>query len=677
VTGREDTRADGCEFVSEAEDLLEELGRELQNLDKERRQGRVRPQGINAAFRHVHSLKGLSGLFGHDHLGRLAHVLEDFLDGLRMGRHSLDESALDILFESHERMESMVAAGKDAEAASAGLLKRLAVGQEKESATAGSSTSLPEDILRSLTRYEEHRLEANIHAGHKLWLVSVTLPLETFDTDLRRLADQLNDCGEVISTLPSYAANDAEARISFRLLYASGSPAGDIEVRLPQDTSLEVVTVHESPAEGTSVHHEETPAETGDEDHVFTESLDRASVRVPLERLDRIMDVVGELLLFRHRMDGVSRELMEGEGTHSLGQELHRASGELDKKLQDLQCSVIGARMVPVARIVGRLKRLVRKLARASGKNVTLETEGSGTELDKMMMDHLQSPLIHLVRNAIHHGIESPREREQAGKEPTGRLLLKAVQRGNEVVLSLSDDGRGLDLEAVRQAAVRRGLLEEHAECNLDVARQLVFQAGFSSVGQVGEVSGRGVGLDVVKSELQKLGGEVHLFSESGAGTTVEIILPITLAIMPCMVVRSGEMDFAIPVSGISETLRYQQERVETVAQSPVLRLRGETMPYADLRELLHIPMGEHDKPGFIVVARVGGGRLAMGVDELLGQHEVVIKPVGSLLDGLPGLSGATEMGGGRAALVLDLASLVATPQRMFGSTRLETEASP
>ncbi|MCZ6832375.1 MAG: chemotaxis protein CheA [Acidobacteria bacterium] len=677
MTGPGDTKADGGEFVSEAEDLLEELGRELQGLEKERRQGRVRPQGINAAFRHVHSLKGLSGLFGHEHLGQLAHILEDFLDGLRMGRHPLDESALDVLFESHERMESMVASGDEAQAAPLDLINRLAVGEEKKAPPDGRRTSLPEDILRSLTRYEEHRLHASIRAGHELWLVSVTLSLETFDQDLRRLASELNECGEVISTLPCYEAGDAEARLSFRLLYACGFDARDIREFLPEDASLEAIAIHDPQDEVTSVSDEESLAGSGQEDDVFAEPLDRASVRVPLERLDRIMDVVGELLLFRHRMDGVSRELMEGEETRSLGHELHRASGELDKKLQDLQRSVIGARMVPVSRIVGRLARLVRKMARASGKDIMLETEGSGTELDKMMIDHLQSPLIHLVRNAIHHGIESPLERKQAGKAPIGRLLLKAVQRGNEVVLSLSDDGRGLDLEAVRQTAVARGMLEENAECDLEVARQLVFQPGFSSVKEVGNVSGRGVGLDVVKSELQNLGGEVHLFSEPGAGTTVEISLPITLAIMPCMVVRSGGLDFAIPVSGISETLRYLQERVETVAQRPVLRLRGETLPYADLRELLHMPMVNHDEPGFVVIARVGAGRLAMGVDELLGQHEVVIKPVGSLLDGLPGISGATEMGGGRAALVLDLPSLAAAPTSLSGSTALETEASP
>jgi two-component system chemotaxis sensor kinase CheA len=368
---------------------------------------------------------------------------------------------------------------------------------------------------------------------------------------------------------------------------------------------------------------------------------------------------------------------MEGEETRFLGDDLHRASRELDKKLQDLQRSVIGARMVPVSRIVGRLTRLVRKLARASGKDIMLETEGSGTELDKMMIDHLQSPLIHLVRNAIHHGIESPQERKQAGKAASGRLLLKAVQRGNKVVLSLSDDGRGLDLKAVGQAAVDRGMLAEHAQCDLEVARQLIFQPGFSSAGQVGEVSGRGVGLDVVKSELENLGGEVRLFSQPGAGTTVEISLPITLAIMPCMVVRSGGLHFAIPVSGISETLRYLQERVETVAHRPVLRLRGETLPYADLRDLLHMPAMTKGQPGFVVVARIRDGQLAMGVDELLGQHEIVIKPVGQLLEGLAGISGATEMGGGRAALVLDLPSLAAAAQARCGSTDLETAATP
>ena len=651
--------AGGNDFLAEAEDLLESLGRELQVVDQERRRGLIAPQRINALFRHVHSLKGLSGMFGLQPLTKLTHVLEDFLDSLRMGRFHLDENTLDVLFEAHERIEAMLAQGSQAVEAPAALLDRLTQQDRDGDADEPTTCNLPVEMASSLTRYEEHRLRENIRANHRLWLLDVSFPLETFDTDLRQMVGKLNETGEVISTLPFYQADSNQEYLAFRLLFGGeGVPQETVTPYGDQITREEIKTVDLA---GVSAAGEESPGKAAEDyEDVLPEVLDRASVRVGLDRLDRILEVVGELLLFRRHIEDVSKELQDLPAVRKTGRELQRATGELDKRLQDLQRSVIGARMVPVARMEGRLSRLVRKLARSCGKEVTLRTEGAGTELDKMMIDHLQSPLIHLVRNAIHHGIESPQQRLQAGKPRAGNLKLCAKQRGNEVVLTLADDGRGLDLDAIHAAAVKAGVVEAGAEFNADQAGRLVFEPGFTSESDAGEVSGRGVGLDVVKRELQALGGEVRLSSESGRGTQVEICLPITLAIMPCMVVRSSDMDFAMPVASITETLRYQENSMETVAQRPVFRLRGETLPYADLRELIAAPGESRSDPGFVVVARVGSGRMAMGVDELMGQHEIVIKPVGRILDAVPGVAGATELGAGRAALVLDMSSLAA-----------------
>jgi two-component system chemotaxis sensor kinase CheA len=659
--------AGGNEFLAEAEDLLESLGHELQQVDQERRKGKIAPQRINALFRHVHSLKGLAGMFGLQPLTRLTHDLEDFLDALRMGRFLLDENTLDVLFEAHERIEAMLSQGAQAAEAPAALLDHLTRLGQEHAVEVPATCDLPAEMVSSLTRYEEHRLRENIRSGHRLWLIGVSFPLETFDAELRQIVGDLNQAGEVISTLPCYQADSDEGSLSFRLLFGGAVTAEDPVLQLGDEVTLEEVQVAGLP-DSAAADQEAQGGLSADQEDILPDVLDRASVRVGLDRLDRILEVVGELLLFRRHIEDVSRDLQDKPATRKIGTELHRATGELDKRLQDLQRSVIGARMVPVARMEGRLSRLVRKLARASGKEVVLRTEGAGTELDKMMIDRLQSPLIHLVRNAIHHGIETPEERLQAGKPRAGSLKLSARQRGNEVVLTLADDGRGLDLGAIQAAAVRSGLVDTDEEFKPEQAHHLVFKPGFTSESDVGEISGRGVGLDVVKRELQALGGAVSLSSETGLGTQVEICLPITLAIMPCMVVRSAAMEFAMPVASISETLRYQDKLMETVARRPVMRLRGETMPYADLRELIEATGDSPAAPGFVVVARVGSGRLAMGVDELMGQHEIVIKPVGRMLDNLPGVAGATELGAGRAALVLDMSSLAAAYEGRMAS---------
>jgi two-component system chemotaxis sensor kinase CheA len=670
---------DQPEFRTEAEEILEALGRDLQEAEGRYRDGGVPARMVNALFRHVHSLKGLSAMFGRELLSGLAHRLEDYLDRLRLGGIPVNEGALDLLFDAHEQLEALVAHDHPDMEPIQAVRERLddALGTAQRGSGAVSAASLDPEMLHSLTHYEESRLQENLRQGKAISIVGVSLPMASFDAELRTIHEALDGIGEVISTLPSYSAEEVSDRLAFRLLVGTTVPESRLrEVAGGAATVQRLDTAGDGPEGGSPAAPDpETGAEAEDGEAAAAgrkisfreeeEARDQArsggsSVRVDLERLDRIMNAVGELILSRRTLETVAGALMAEDTTQGLGRELSRGIRDLDKKLEDLQRSVVGARMVPVSQLVSRLSRQVRKLSRQAGKEVTLEASGGRTELDKVLIDRLQSPLIHLIRNAIDHGLEGPDERRGAGKPPAGRLRFEAAQRGSAVVLTLADDGRGVSVDAVRQVAVARGLLEPGAALDLEAACRLVFEPGFSSARGVDEVSGRGFGLDVVQEEIAAINGEVRLKSAAGQGTTVEIELPITLAIIQCMLVRAAGAEFAIPVSAVVETLRFRPHRLESVARQPVLRLRGETLPLLDLGDFFHLLSDRNSAPEFVVVTRSGDRTLALAVDGLLGQHEVVIKPIDRRLEKIPGLAGATELGDNRAALVMDVTSLSA-----------------
>ncbi len=677
------------EFMGEAEEILEALGSDLQAAEAEMRGGGVRIQRLNSLFRGMHSLKGLAGMFGRGDLSRLAHRLEDVLDRLRMGECTLDAGSLDLLFDAHERLEALVSGCAGEDAGLEELLGRLQAalgenkGEEAAAGVAGASdpqgpsppVGLDAALLSSLTRFEEHRLRAALAAGVPVRLVALRLPMESFDGDLRSIIGSVGEAGEVISTLPCYQPDEAVDGLGFQLLVAATCSEEELLARVGRPARVETVrAVSDEPSlappapGGGPVDPPQTSRADDDAGPAAGEAGGSASVRVDLERLDRIMNSVGELLLFRRSIADVARRLVDNPATQVLGRDLTRATRDLDKRLHELQRSVIGARMVPVSQMVGRLSRLVRKLSRRSGKEMVLESRGGQTELDKVMIDRLLNPLIHMVRNAVDHGLEDPHERRRAGKPARGRLLLTAAQRGNSVIITLSDDGRGIDAETVCRAGVKRGLLEPGTPASLELACDLIFEPGFSSSPAVDEVSGRGFGLDVARREIRALNGEVTLRTSPGVGTVLEIELPITLAIIQCMLVRAGDLDFAVPVAAIAETLRYRPERTESIATSPVVRLRGETLPLVDLRRFFRLQGGPDGPPGYVVVTRSGERPLALAVGDLMGQHEVVIKPVGRRLESIPGIAGATEVAENRAALVLDVTTLTAEVQRMSGA---------
>jgi two-component system chemotaxis sensor kinase CheA len=385
------------------------------------------------------------------------------------------------------------------------------------------------------------------------------------------------------------------------------------------------------------------------------------------------MNIVGELIIERTQLETLTRS-PEVQQVRMLSHELTKISRNLDRKLNELQKSVIETRMVPVGQIYSKLSRTVRKLARELNKEIELNLRGEDTELDKMMVEELTDPLMHIIRNALDHGIETADERRAAGKPPIGHITLNAYQQGNSVVLDVIDDGRGIDNAKIREIAVRRGLVGEKEVVDDARAHELIFSAGFSTAAQVSEISGRGVGLDVVKRNLQDLKGTIDVLSVPGKGTTFRVMLPITLAIIQALIVRAGGEDFAIPLTSVEESLRIYSRDIRTVERREVFTLRDFTLPLLRLADAFGLQDGRvvgPDTKWFVVVTRAGEKTVGILVDALVRQQEIVIKSIGERLKKTPGIAGATEVGESEIVLVVDVGTLI----DHFGGRARETRA--
>jgi two-component system chemotaxis sensor kinase CheA len=380
------------------------------------------------------------------------------------------------------------------------------------------------------------------------------------------------------------------------------------------------------------------------------------TVRVDTQRLDDIMNMVGELVLVRNRLATLKATMAD--------EELANAVGNLDVVTADLQLSVMKTRMQPVKKVFGRFPRVVRDLARNLKKEVDLVLHGEETDLDKNLVEALADPLVHLVRNAVDHGIESPAERAQAGKSPRGTVVLSAAQEGDHILLSIEDDGKGMDAEVLRRKAVEKGMMDEDAAARLDDKEcyNLIFAPGFSTKTEISDVSGRGVGMDVVKTRIAQMNGMVEIDSVKGKGSKITIKLPLTLAILPTLMVVLGKQPFALPLASVVEIFNLDLSRTNTVDGQLTIRVRDRALPLFYLRNwLVRDPAcaGERAPQGHVVVVNVGGVQVGLVVDLLVGQEEVVIKPLGALLQGLQGMAGATITGDGKIALILDVPGLI------------------
>jgi two-component system chemotaxis sensor kinase CheA len=661
---KEDDRARE-EFTSEAEELLDTLSRDL--VDFESQGQSVRPELVNKIFREVHSLKGLAGMLGFTEISELSHSLEDMLDRLRMGKIEISKGLIDLLYDSVDSLNRLVIAINDPSVAAlvdmTGLISRIHLvvnnqPQQKHDDPFAELT-LDEQTKKSLTEYEEHRLLENVRAGKYILSLEVTFDFSDFDERLRALTAALIDGGEVISTLPAIPMGEVSG-IAFRLLYGSVLDIDAVQLLAPEAKVASLRKTAPSVAAPSPAAPAAAPSPDVPEEEVSLRSLSQ-TVRVDIAKLDHVMNIVGELIIEKTQLETLARTLA-AQQARMAAHELGKVARNLDRKLNELQKSVIEIRMVPVGQIYSKLSRTVRKLARDLNKEIELVLHGEDTELDKMLVEELTDPLMHIIRNALDHGIETADERKKTGKNPIGHVTLNAYQQGNSVVLDVKDDGRGIDPENIRRVAVSRGLVADKEIVDQQRAYELMFTAGFSTASAVSEISGRGVGLDVVKKNIQELKGTIEVLSKVGEGTTFRISLPITLAIIQALVVEAGGEKYAIPLTSVEESLRIYSRDIRTVERREVFTLRDFTLPLLRLADAFHLEDGHDHGPDtkwFVVVTRAGEKTVGILVDALVRQQEVVIKSIGERLKTIPGIAGATEIGEGEIVLVVDVGSLI------------------
>jgi two-component system chemotaxis sensor kinase CheA len=654
------------EFLSEAEELLEEVTTGLQELEESLKNKSVRPDLINKLFREFHSLKGISGMLGFEGISNFTHELENMLDHLRLGKMELKEKAVDLLFQATDLLNKMLAAVKEdsrERVDPSNLIRKIeqmmAAGVITPQAGAFPELNLDEQTLRSFTEYEEHRLRENIRNQKRIYSMRLLLSNSTFDQELREINDTLAKHGEILSTLPYFDVAAAPDTMLFRLIYGT-EQSPEMLLHHLNRSDIEITDI--SKGRERSVIPPEPVEESKEQETAIAEDSLRSisnTVRVDIHKLDEVINVIGELVISKTMISNLSRELMRTSSTSRHGVALSRAASELEKKLNDLQHRVIETRLVPVGQLYHRLARMVRKISRETGKNVQIEFFGEETELDKIMIEQMSDPLMHVVRNAIDHGIESKEERRRAGKLEQGLIKVSAFQRGNNVVIQVQDDGRGIQVYRVQEHARRRGLIPKDRELDQTESLDIIFAPGFSSSEKVTELSGRGVGLDVVKRNIAELKGSISVITEETRGTVFEITLPITLAIIQALIVKIRQVKYAVPLSSVAETVRIFSRDIQTIDRKEVYYLRNRTIPLILVDQFFGLPPNGPREKVFMIVVKMSDQLFGLVVDELSGQQEIIIKSMGEKLKNVPGIAGATEIGEKKPILVLDPESMI------------------
>ncbi len=721
------------EFLSEAQEIVEAFNRSLLKLDEDRGAGRSDPEVVNDAFRAVHSLKGLSGLFGVSRMTNLSHNLEDLLDGLRLGKVELTPEILDLLFEAVELFHRIVAdtgagvlpEGPEGSAVEDLIIKldRAALRRDaKADEPAWGGYELDPSLLSVLTEYEEHRLRENVKSGRALFRIHAAFDLLTIDKGLEELKQRIKPVAEVITYLPSTESRD-DQKIELDIIVGASAnmpelakaleglevtftpvprsergsgkararrtpvpaarveaPAAATQPPQPAQPVATATAAQQPPQHAAGMHREVAGSGSGsgagsgsgsgggagigggDDDRLSSLKSVSQTVRVDIRKLDHLMNIVGELGLARAGIHEVLDELKLDRQHAELARTLHRELRTLGRKLDELQAAILEVRMVPLGQVFDKLSRVVRKISRDAGKEIRFVISGGDTELDKLIVEELSDPLMHVIRNCIDHGIEPAQTRATLGKPEAGTVAVAAEQRGNHVVIEIEDDGAGLDEQALVRKAVDRGYLDEVAARELSRREifNLIFLPGVSTKDVATAMSGRGVGMDVVKTNISRLSGIIDVESEPGRGTRLTFTLPITLAIIQALVIRSAGRTYAVPLNSVLESLLVRPDEIRTIERREVITLRGTTLPIVRVEEAFQLQReGPAPAKMYVVVVGMAQHRVGLVVDELVGQQDIVIKSLGRALDGIPGVAGATELGGQQTVLVLDVAALV------------------
>lgn len=685
----------GEDFLGEAQEIVESFSRSLLGIDSAFKKGRTDPELVNEAFRAIHTLKGLAGIFSAVELGQLAHKLEDLLGEVRLGRTVLGPELLDVLFAAIDVMQGFIGASKSGdtprdEAALAAISAAIDGVIRGGGKTSNEDYGVDPAIWSVLTEYEEHRLRTNLAAGLSLYRVRSQFDLMTIDQEIEALKDRARQLGEVITYLPTGEVTDRDV-LELDLILATGVPEAEVQAALsnPARQIMKIPTVSRgamqpaAPVTGTPLSAALAPESVGTRPVASDLHFERPgtrvemkasvrAVRVDIRKLDYLMNGLGEMAILKSSLEALAvriRANIDSKARRDLARLLHA----FDRRLGDMQEGILEMRMVPLSQVFDRLARGVRQTSRELSRDVRLVVTGAETEIDKLLVEELGDPLLHMLRNAIDHGIEAPDERARVQKPPTGTIALNAYQKGNHVVIEVEDDGRGIDTARLVQKAVELGSLStsEADQLSHGEALALMFLPGLSTKSGITELSGRGVGMDVVKTNISRIGGVIDVHSELGIGTKITITLPVTLAIVRALLVRVGSQVFAVPFASVAEVL-ILETRPRIVEGKEVLSLRGTTLALCRLSQLLRIEGNPSSGKKFVVVAQVGERRLGLVVDEIFGQKDVVIKALGRSLAKVKGFSGATEFDDQRVGLVLDVAAIV---EEVWSSTESRTKA--
>lgn len=612
--------------------------------------GRADADTINAIFRAAHSIKGGAGTFGFRFISDFTHVMETLLDEARAGKRHLDSAAVSVLLTSVDVLRGMLQYAEHG-----GALDQAAIDASKAELDAlltGAPPAVPAAAAKPAS------------SGPACWRI-VFRPYPSLflsGNDPLRMLRELNELGarEIVcfdDTLPPFGALDpvnAYLGWSFELPgEVKRAAIDDVFAWVEDQCDLVIEAVEREPEPAPAVEAPAAAAEATQHDtHAPAAGAAETSIRVAVTKIDQLINLVGEIVItqamLRQRAESLDPVQFEG---------LLAAINQLERNSRDLQDAVMGVRMLPVDFAFSRFPRMVRDLAARLGKKVRLVTKGEQTELDKGVIEKIVDPLVHLIRNSIDHGLEAPEERRAAGKDETGTIALTAMHQGGHIVIEVTDDGRGLDRAKILKKAAERGLPVPENAADAQVW-ELIFHPGFSTADKLTDVSGRGVGMDVVRRNIQALGGNVDIRSETGKGSTMTIRLPLTLAILDGMTVAVGSEVFVVPLNVVVESLQPSADEVRTIGGGDrVLRLREDYIPMLNLAEQYGLGASTAavlDTPPVAVVVESERGRIALEVDELLGQQQVVIKNLETNYRKVAGVSGATILGDGRVALIVD-----------------------
>ncbi|MBS8242153.1 chemotaxis protein CheA [Marinobacter lipolyticus] len=677
------------DFLVEAGEILEKLSEQLVDLERHPDESDL----LNAIFRGFHTVKGGAGFLQLDALVNCCHSAENVFDILRNHKRKVDAELMDVVLEALDHVNAMfeqVRNHEDPTPAPDELIAALDALARPDSGAGVASEPSPSTAPESSANADhgditddefEQLLDAlgDDQAGKQSQddQASADQPRagdssgddEISDDEFEALLDQLHGKGqfagapadeEAAGAEPASAAegNDLISDDEFENLLdqlhgKGGSPTA--EVNKPAEAAAQPKADAGKPAPAAEPAKAEVKAPAASGAAKDSAPAAETTVRVDTKRLDDIMNMVGELVLVRNRMQRL--------GAASEDEHMHKAVSNLDVVTTDLQAAVMKTRMQPIKKVFGRFPRVVRDLARNLKKEVNLVMHGEETDLDKNLVEALSDPLVHLVRNSVDHGIEAPDVREKAGKPRGGTVTLNAEQEGDHILLSIEDDGAGMDPEVLRRKAVEKGIYDQDAADRLTESEcyNLIFAAGFSTKDQISDVSGRGVGMDVVKTKIGQLNGQLSVESELGKGSRIVIKVPLTLAIMPTLMIMLGDQSFALPLVNVVEIFHLDLSKTNIVDGRECIVVRDKVFPLFHIKRWLvkDAQSEAESENAHVVIVAMGTRQVGFVVDQLVGQEEVVIKPLGRALQGTPGMAGATITGDGRIALIIDVPSLL------------------